>query len=155
MLICCFSVLKETILSNWIYQTLSYIPNNKKKIILKAIENKLFQRPRLFDNMSFYVIDYKEPHLIDDLQFLRNDLILLIDKGGGNVLRREPALRIAEGVNKYPYHLRNCQTLKQCSFYIIYMEKYEPDLCYKMKELRHKSSRWLLNCILNYNITDD
>lgn len=105
--------------------------------------------------MYFFVVDYKESHVINGMEFNKKDLTRLIDEGDGTVLRREPALRIAGYVTKYPYHLKNCLTLKRCSYYIIYMEKYKPELCYNMIELRHKSSEWLINSILNFNIVDN
>lgn len=133
-----------------------FIPNARKDNILKAVENNLLQNPKLFNGMYFYIIDYKnKSHELYGKQFHKNDLALLIEIGGGELLRREPALRVAEGVKNCPFHLKSCPTLKECSYYIIYIEQYKPKLCYNMKELRHKSSRWLLDCILNFEILDN
>lgn len=152
---CHFVVLKHPVRTNWLVETAEYVPLARRDTILAAAENSLLQKPKLFDNMLFFFVEYNEAHEIGDMKFSKQDLSLMVEAGGGSILRREPALRVAETINSFPYHLQNCPTLKQCSYYIIYMNKHKPTLCYNMKELRHKSSEWFVNCTLNFRITDD
>lgn len=86
------------------------------------------------------------------MEISKLDLAFLIEVGGGQLLHRAPALRTVEGKHNYPYHIRRKSDEEVCSNYIIYVENNPPELLYRMKELKHKSSRWLIDCILNFSI---
>lgn len=129
-----------------------YIPQEFKEACDASLLNNLKKLPKLFDGMTFYISDHNTPCEIYKMKVTKQDLVNLIKAGGGKILYRAPALRTVEGIKFYPYHIERTSDLGMCSNYIIYLESNPPQLLYKMKELRHKSSRWLVDCILNFSI---
>lgn len=129
-----------------------YIPEIYKPMITKSIRNNVEHKPKLFDGISFHLIDHDNKIKIYDTYFTKKNLILLIETGGGNVVSRPPNLSTVQNKVFQPYHAQNTEDLKFCCNYIIYDEDIEHELKYNMKELRHKSSKWLVDCILQFEV---
>lgn len=130
----------------------NYFPERFQDILGKSTLNNLRKKPRLFDGMNFYIVDHQKPIRIFGIQLSKSDLMKLIAAGDGKNLHRAPALRTVEDGFFYPYHINRNSDLTVCSNYIIYDEEKPPKLKYNMKELRHKSSRWLIESILSFEI---
>lgn len=130
----------------------SFLEKKLQETYEKSIFNNLQKFPRLFDGMNFHILDHNKPYKIYNMEFKKQDLVKLIEVGGGKQLHRAPALRTVEGTFFYPFHIDRNSDLTTCTNYIIYQENQPPQLLYNMKELRHKSSKWLIDCILNFSI---
>lgn len=87
--------------------------------------------------------------MIQGTTFTRQDLITLVTAGGGTILKREPTVGTVESANAIAYHLKGTKYV-ECRYYVIYDHRDPPVLLYNMKELLHKSSEWLVNCILEF-----
>lgn len=96
--------------------------------------------PELFHGCNFYVAGNK--YVRDGFVFTRQDIIGLIEAGGGKVLKRRPDPEDLSDL--YPYH---CQgRLAKCSNYIIYLESpLMPE--YRFTQLHTLSAQWLLDSI--------
>lgn len=127
---------------------LNLIPTSKP-CFLEALKNRLLKNPELFSGINFHITGHKNPIEIHGAVFKKYDLITLISVGGGTILKREPTVRTIESNNSVAYHLRGTQ-YSECRHYIIYDHKNPPVLMYSMKELIHRSSEWLINCILEF-----
>ncbi|KAK9696458.1 Ankyrin repeats (3 copies) [Popillia japonica] len=130
------------------------IPKKYRCAIQNSIENNLQRKPRLFTDINFHIINHESEVEIYNMNVKKTDLRSLIEAGGGKVVLRSPALRTVENEMCLPYHARNSEQLKQCCNYIIYDVHNEPVLMYNMKELQHRSSKWLIDCILQFKILD-
>lgn len=125
-----------------------FIPSFKP-CFKEALVKRFLGCPSLFDKMSFHVLKHNKPIEIEGLSLTTNDLVGLIKAGGGEVLRREPTPSSVQS-NFSAYHLLDHPTLKRCTNFVIFDEREPPMLLYSMKELHHKSSRWLIESILRY-----
>lgn len=130
------------------------IPESYNDVIKTSIHNKLECKPRLFNGINFYIINHESRTKVKGLYLTKAELVLLIKVGGGKVVSRSPALRTVENEKFQPYHARSSTNLKECSNYIIFDENKHPELTYNMKELQHRSSKWLIECILHFRILD-
>lgn len=146
-----FTGIPPTAQENWLIDTLDYVPDDLKENIFRACENTYLNRPRLFSGMWFYVLDEPAEHQIYDMKLTKTDLITLIEAGGGFALRRKPTLpRIVENIF-YPYHANIGDTKSECCHYIIYNNLSDEEF-FDSPRLRHKSSKWLIDCILDFVI---
>ena len=118
------------------------------------MENKLKQLPKLFDGINFHIIGHKSSVIIHGMKVYKKDIINLIESAGGKVLTRPPAERTADSNVSYPYHVDRSSILSTCCHYIIYNKDNAPQLLYQMKELRHKSSTWLIDCIIKFCVSE-
>lgn len=125
----------------------SYIPTFKPCFKV-ALINKLLGLPPLFDKISFHVLKHKSIK-IEGICFTTNDLVEIIKAGGGDVLRREQTPTSVQSTFS-AYHLIEHPNLKMCTNFIIFDENNPPMLLYNMKELCHKSSRWLIESVLKH-----
>lgn len=125
----------------------SYVPTFKA-CFKKTLVNKLLGLPPLFDKMSFHVLKHK-PLKIEGMCLTTNDLVEIIKAGGGEVLRREPTPTSVQNTFS-AYHLMEHPDLKKCTNFIIFDEHDPPVLLYSMKELYHKSSKWLVQSVLKH-----
>lgn len=114
-----------------------------------ALFNRFLGQPPLFDKMSFHIMKHTKAIVIEELKLTTNDLVELIKIGGGAVLKREPTPSSVQSTIS-AFHLIDHPELKMCTNFIIYDERSKPMLLYCMKELHHKSSRWLIESILRY-----
>lgn len=122
------------------------------EVIRKAMLNSVLKLPRLFEGINFFISGHKQAVSIYNLNVNKSALSTIITSGGGSVLKREPTLSTVEGIVKYPFHANTNGRSSYCTSYIIYEENKPPELQYKMKEMQHKSSKWLIDCILNFTI---
>lgn len=120
-----------------------------KRCFKVALLNRFLGQPPLFDKMSFHILKHYKPIIIDGLKLTTNDLVELIKAGGGAVLKREPTPSSVQS-NFSAFHLMDHPELKMCTNFVIFDERDTPKLLYSMKELHHKSSRWLIESILRY-----
>nr|XP_023014698.1 BRCA1-associated RING domain protein 1-like [Leptinotarsa decemlineata] len=128
--------------------------NNVKmnKGIQRAMMNHLLKCPKLFSGINFFISGHKSFVKIHDIKFTKEHIASLIIAGGGKLLHRAPALRTCDEVVNFPYHARN--SAAKCCNYIIYEENNPPDLRYQMPEIKHKSSNWLVECVIDFKILD-
>ncbi|CAH1116762.1 unnamed protein product [Phaedon cochleariae] len=121
--------------------------------IQKALIFKLLKLPKLFDQLNFYIYGHKSVILLYNVKFNKDSLGNLIKSGGGKLLHRAPTPGTCDSVVKYPFHARNT-TASKCCNYIIFDENSPPELRYQMPEIKHRSSKWLVNCIISYTLLD-
>ncbi|KAJ8925854.1 hypothetical protein NQ315_009706 [Exocentrus adspersus] len=124
------------------------------KGIRRAFLNSLLKLPKLFDGINFHILGHNNNIEIYNLKFSKNSICLLITSGGGKILHRAPTTAICENIVNYPYHANINGKLSRCCHYIIYEEKKPPTLQYQMAEIKHRSSKWLVDCIINFTIFD-
>nr|CAH7746299.1 unnamed protein product [Callosobruchus chinensis] len=122
--------------------------------IQRATLNKFLRLPRLFDGMSFYIEGHNKPVNIENMKIDKGLLKELINHGSGTVLRRAPTPRTCEDRVNYPFHANKNKDNFRCCHYIIFDENNPPKLKYQMPEIKHKSSKWLINCIFNFTILE-
>ncbi|XP_060536113.1 BRCA1-associated RING domain protein 1-like [Cylas formicarius] len=122
--------------------------------IRKSMISALLKLPKLFDGINFFIEDTKWPIEIYNLKVDKGSLLKLINCGGGNLLHRPPALRTCGNTVLHPYFASPDSGTYRCCNYIIYKEGHDPELMYNMRELQHKSSKWLIDCIVNFTILD-
>ncbi|XP_044756176.1 BRCA1-associated RING domain protein 1-like isoform X2 [Coccinella septempunctata] len=121
--------------------------------IRMGIINELLNKPKLFDGINFYlegpdsVVDIYNLHITKD--FLR----VLISAGGGINLKRAPAPRTIQEIKCFPYHATQASTVFGCNYIIIFNDNHPPTLQYKMRELQHKSCKWLIDCVINFKLS--
>ncbi|KAJ8934136.1 hypothetical protein NQ314_013595 [Rhamnusium bicolor] len=129
----------------------TFISNKQlNKGIGKAIINSLLKLPKLFDGMFFFVYGHIRPVEIHGMKCTKELIYSLISAGGGKVLHRAPTLTSCEKGTNFPYHSNI--NASRCCHYIIYEEKNPPILQYQMAEIKHKSSNWLLDCVISFTI---
>lgn len=120
--------------------------------IQKSLMNDLLRLPKLFDGISFYITNHTTHVVIHDIKVKKHNLEAIIVAGDGTLLHRAPTPSTCEAKINFPFHASN--TNAKCCNYIIYEEHKQPLLMYNMAELKHKSSKWLLDCALNFTILD-
>lgn len=116
---------------------------------MAALQNRLLKNPELFSGINFHITGHKTPIAIQGATLKRQDLITLVTVGGGTILKREPTVGTVDSTNAIAYHLKGTR-YRECRYYIIYDHREPPVLLYNMKELLHKPSEWLINCILEF-----
>ena len=107
--------------------------------------------PGLFDGCSFYLPGpYKYPHPE------RDELISLIQSGGGIVLRREPRAQTINSLPlSIPYHACSDSALSKCSYFIITDRIPATGCTITAKGRMCKAPvTWLLDCIAQYKLID-
>lgn len=125
-----------------------YIPTFKPCFKM-ALLKRLLGHPPLFDKMIFHVLRHNKPLKIEGAALTTGDFIKLIEAGGGEVVKREPTPSSATSCLS-AFHLLQHPDLRNCMNYIIFDDREPPQLLYNMKELHHKSSRWLVESIIRY-----
>lgn len=70
------------------------------------------------------------------------------------MLHRPPATRTCETEFAHPFFAPIGAGTYRCCNFILFAENNPPSLLYKMNELQHKSSKWLIDCVMKYGITD-
>ncbi|KAL1514247.1 hypothetical protein ABEB36_003534 [Hypothenemus hampei] len=123
------------------------------KGIQKAMMSSCLKLPKLFEGINFYILDHKKSIIINKLKVTKEYLSKLITAGGGKELQRAPALRTCETELAHPFFAPEGKTYRCCN-YIIYQDSKIPDLLYKMDELQHRSSKWLIDCVIRYEISE-
>ncbi|XP_022904828.1 BRCA1-associated RING domain protein 1-like [Onthophagus taurus] len=132
----------------------NFITEVYKESNKSSIMNRLFKNPKLFNGMDFFISGHSQRKLICNIKLNKDDLATLVRTGGGKVLRRPPIVKSADNDHfYYPFHASNT-SLNTCSSYVIYHEDEKPQLMYNMRELKHRSSEWLIDCILAFKIID-
>lgn len=127
----------------------AFIPS-LKRCFKAALLSRFLGHPPLFDKISFHILEHNRPLEIEGLYLKTSDLVELVRSGGGEVLRREPTPTTSVQRTYSAYHLLEHPVLKNCTNFIIFDEREPPALLYSMKELHHKSSKWLIETILRY-----
>lgn len=134
--------------------TYTFLYNNElNAAIQKGMMNSLLKLPSLFDGIKFAITGHKSPVKVNDIKLNKESLVELIKAGGGVVLHRAPTPRTCENAMNFPYH-SNITKTSRCCHYIIYEENNPPMLTYQMSEIKHRSSKWLLNCITSFTILE-
>ncbi|ERL85092.1 hypothetical protein D910_00865 [Dendroctonus ponderosae] len=118
--------------------------------VQKAMMSAILKLPKLFDGVNFHIEDHNKRVNVYNLELDKEHIIRLIKAGGGNVLHRPPTASTCEVVHPF-FSILGSSTFQCCNF-IIYEEKHAPDLMYNMMELKHRSSKWLIDCVINYRI---
>ncbi|XP_050301732.1 BRCA1-associated RING domain protein 1-like isoform X1 [Anthonomus grandis grandis] len=124
------------------------------KGIQKATMSSILKLPKLFDGINFYIEDHVKPVEIYHLKVEKEYLVKLIKAGGGKVLHRPPATRTCESEYTHPFFAPMGANTYSCCNFILYAHNNPPDLIYNMKELQHKTSKWFIDCIVKYEISD-
>lgn len=146
------SFLKQDFFINIPKQT--FISNDLlNKGMQRAMMSALLKLPKLFDGVNFYIEDHTKCVEVYHLKVDKEYLTKLIRAGGGKVLNRAPAPRVTS-TSTYPFFASKSSGVYQCCNFIIFNKNNPPGLLYGMKELKHKSSKWLIDCIVKYEITD-
>lgn len=114
--------------------------------------NTMLNCPKLFDGCSFYINHKKEVNIYS-LTINEKFLKYLIELGHGRIIQREPTLE--DESLCYPYHTDKKSVFANCNKYIVFNGNEPPKLQYKVKHLRHVSSKWLIDCILKFSLTED
>jgi len=124
--------------------------------IRKAMISALLKLPKLFDGVNFYIEDHVKPVDVYHLKVDKEYLTKLIKAGGGRVLHRAPATRTCEEECVHPFFSKEGSGTYRCCNFIIYAEISPPPqgFLYNMNELLHKSSKWLIDCVIRYEISD-
>lgn len=114
------------------------------------MENYYLNKPPLFHGIQFYVIDNDDDcHTVYDMTLNGKDLKLLIEIGGGTVLRRLPALYKLLNHSFHPYHLNIGRRRSRCCHFAIFGKKQKMR---KHPHLKYKPSKWLVDSIRNFRI---
>lgn len=133
----------------------TFIQNFELNIgIQRAMMNSLLKLPQLFDGIRFYIHAHKHKVSLDRIKISKEELISLIIEGGGTILRRAPTPNTCEEFKNFPYHSNKDGNTSRCCNYIIYEEQNPPKPLYKMIDLKHKSSEWLISCIMHFTINN-
>lgn len=120
----------------------------------QAMINSYLKLPKLFDGIKFYVHGHKNKISVGQLKITKEEILKLISDGGGKTLPRAPTPSTCEDFKNFPYHSNKENQVSRCCHYIIYEENDPPAPLYQMADLKHKSSKWLIDCIINFNICD-
>lgn len=123
------------------------------KGIQRAMMSALLKLPKLFDGVNFYIEDHTKFVEVYHLQVDKECLKMLIRSGGGRVLNRAPTPTVSSA-KSHPFFASKSSEVYHCCNFIIFNNNNPPGLMYRMKELKHKSSKWLIDCIVKYEITD-
>ncbi|GAB1600874.1 BRCA1-associated RING domain protein 1-like [Argonauta hians] len=116
----------------------------------KGRMNKLKQLPRLFDGCQFYFHGAFNPPVPK-----KEELMNLVQQGGGQVLCREPKLHIvSELPSSVPYHAVNCDnattTTSQCGLFIVYAEETSDLVFHQHPRLCTVSVSSFMECIATF-----
>lgn len=122
--------------------------------IRKAMLNSVMKLPKLFDGINFFIHGHNNTVEIHNLRITKNSLISLITSGGGKILHRAPTPSTCENTFNYPYHSNINGKVSRCCHYLIYEEQNPPTLQYQMAEIKHRTSKWLIDCILNFTMCE-
>lgn len=122
--------------------------------IRNAMLNSLLKLPKLFDGIYFFIHGHNNPVEYHNLRLSKSSIILLITSGGGKILHRAPTPSTCENIFNYPYHSNINGKVSRCCHYLIYEEDHPPTLQYQMAEIKHRTSKWLLNCIISFTICE-
>lgn len=139
--------------NNWLMDTLNYIPKELLPTLFKSIENNYLNRPKLFSGMKFYVLDSPFSHASHNMILTKQDICLLLEMGGGLILRRIPSSTTIEGRNFFPYHSNIKNKTSSCSNFIIYNHIYKVrDESIDSSKLKYLPSKWVIDSILKFSI---
>lgn len=127
-------------------------PSELSDGIRKGIINHLLNKPKLFDGINFYLEVPDTEINIYNLPITKDFLKLLISSGGGINLKRAPAPRTIQELKCFPYHASPESTVFGCNYIIIFYDNHSPQLQYKMRELQHKSCKWLIDSVINFKL---
>ncbi|XP_030759509.1 BRCA1-associated RING domain protein 1-like [Sitophilus oryzae] len=122
--------------------------------IRKSMISTCLRHPKLFEGVNFFIEDHLTPVQVYHLKVDKEYLTKLIKAGDGHVLHRAPALRTCESDQVHPFFASKSSKAYWCCNFIIYAENNVPDLKYNMPELQHRTSKWLIDCIINHDICD-
>lgn len=120
----------------------------------KALLNSVMKLPKLFDGIYFFLHGHNSFVEIHNLKITKHSLGSLITSGGGKILHRAPTPSTCENIYNYPYHSNINGKVSRCCHYLIYEEKNPPTLQYQMAEIKHRTSKWLIDCIINFTICE-
>uniref|UniRef100_A0A6P7GZG2 BRCA1-associated RING domain protein 1-like n=1 Tax=Diabrotica virgifera virgifera TaxID=50390 RepID=A0A6P7GZG2_DIAVI len=120
--------------------------------IQKSIMNDMLKLPKLFDGISFYITGHVDMVNMNGCNVQKDNLATIIKAGGGQILQRAPTPSTCEKKVYFPFHAAKSNA--KCCNYIVYEESNPPVLMYHMPELKHKSSKWLIDCVVNFAILD-
>lgn len=106
----------------------------------------------MFSHCNFYIsvgTDCK----VDDITLTAKQLEELITIGGGKILKREPTVQSVTSSHRcYPWHASRDTSVSECVHYIVYDPEPDPELLYRMKDLKHVPYHWLYESILRYQL---
>lgn len=135
--------------------TCTYILNYElNKGIQQAMLNSYLKLPQLFDGIRFFIHGHKSKISVNEIKITKEELVGLITDGGGKMLPRAPTPRTCEEFKNFPYHANLDKNTSRCCHYIIYEENDPPAPLYKMPDIKHKTSNWLINCVTQFCIID-
>ena len=110
--------------------------------------------PRLLDGCSFYLRGNFNPPTLK-----KNDLIKLINLGGGKVLHRPPKIKDDDmaGSRKpeVPYHAQKNSSLSCCTEFILFdsLSTDSPKVVYS-PFIKTAPVKWLMDCISSFKLLD-
>jgi hypothetical protein len=88
----------------------------------------------------------------------KNDLLIILEKGGAKILKREPDPEsIPQSERTLPYYCNAGGPLSKCSHYILYQDGQESGkqlIKYNMEHLKAVSVEWLFACLNNAALID-
>lgn len=140
---------------NYFFDVANYTYINNLELnrgIQRAMTNSFLKMPQLFDGIRFYIHGHKARVTVKNIKMTRQELASLITEGGGKILPRAPTPSTCEAFSNFPYHSNNERSTCRCCHYIIYEEHDPPSLLYQMPDLKHRSSSWLVDCIINFTM---
>ncbi|XP_046846861.1 ankyrin repeat domain-containing protein 31-like [Xenia sp. Carnegie-2017] len=141
----------------WLDETVYEVKGSSASTIdaaKKARLNMLQQMPRLLDGCSFYLRGTFNPPTLK-----KNDLIKLINLGGGKVLHREPKIKDDDmaGSRKpeVPYHAQKNSSLSCCTEFILFdsLSTDSPKVVYS-PFIKTAPVKWLMDCISSFKLLD-
>ncbi|XP_051156484.1 BRCA1-associated RING domain protein 1-like [Leptopilina boulardi] len=122
----------------------------------RARINAELQKPKLFNNCSFYfALNSHDEYQVGQMELSKENLVQLCLEGGGCSLSREPN---PEGITdqRIPFHVGDeNHPLHNCSHYIIYSPgKDEPRVKYNMPHIKTLPLVWFIECIEKFTLVD-
>ncbi|XP_051154458.1 BRCA1-associated RING domain protein 1-like [Leptopilina boulardi] len=122
----------------------------------RARINAELQKPKLFNNCSFYfALNSNDEYQVEEMKLSKKNLVQLCLEGGGCSLSREPN---PEGITdqRIPFHVGDeNHPLHNCSHYIIYSPgKDEPRVKYNMPHIKTLPLVWFIECIEKFTLVD-
>lgn len=134
-------------------ETMNYVPKQIAPVLYKSAETEYLNRPKLFDNIKFYVMEEESLHNVYNMKLLKRDLNMLLEIGGGTILNRPPMYSEIFKQAVYPYHTNIGNKSSFCSHIVIYNETYRPYEDWSdPKRLRYLPSKWIIESILKFSI---
>lgn len=124
-----------------------------REAILRAVENTYLNKPRLFHGMYFHFPNKWDDCEVYGIRFRKKDLALLVEIGGGTVLRRFPPMhKIEDDMLFYPYHSNLCTEKYSCCYFVIYDERERVRKLYGNPQIKYKTTKWLVEVILKFEV---